>query len=423
MKSSLLLKDAQIKGAALNTTQLQSRLKQKDSVMAKYSEEVEEDRKSMTEQIDSQNQQIESLTKQVNAFRNQIVELSNQNQNETRKLEEAIKIKEEEYIRKCNQFCKKLEESGKKCDNLLKKNKELEDEKRQIEKKYTMSLISRNPSSFAQNMPNKTDLKLTSKDSNLTEITMGNDSLTFSAIEQNSNQLKPTATQLFNNFNRKPLQPKDSNTFSNQILMQKSFIEKFQKVNPNLLNDSSRFIANSNNSQTNNISRLSKKRKLNIGDSTFFEYVNQMDEVYSLQKDTSFTKEDQDIEMNKQSTFNNNEETEVLFDDSSFDLNENNSSMFINNHKDETIKNEESVGELQEEITNNQSVDEKEEDEINENENSITYETEELNSLHQFGDINYEIIERVESSNHVSDFLNLLTILINLFLWISLFLI
>lgn len=439
MKSSLLLKDAQIKGAALNTTQLQSRIKQKDSFMAHYSEEVEENKKSMAKQIDSQNRQIESLTQQINALKSQNIELSNQNQDFSRKHEEAIKLKNEELIRKCNQFCKKLEETGKKCDTLSKKNKELEEEKRQLEKKYNMSLISRNPSSFIPNAPTKAELKYADKDSNLTEVSMGNDTLAFSIIEQSVNQPKPIAPT-YNNISRRPLQQKDSNNLnalSSQILMQKSLIEKFQKVNPNFLNESSKFFNNNVNPQQSSVSsaRHPKRNKLGIEESTFFEYVNQTDEVYSFQRDTSFsTREIQDDKCQiKKPMFNVNEATEVLFDASSSDFDDENSTIVASNKNDilnekQKSKQDDSIlSEKEQDNNNNQEINEEEDDDddhdINQSNDSISVDNVEFNSLHNYENFETENIETFDSSNSVSDFLNLLTLLINLFLWISLFLI
>lgn len=276
MTHSLSVKDAQVKGLTINNDKLKTLLGQKDSYLANYIERVDEDKKDSDTKIQTMQTTIEQLTQQNNELLSRNDELSSQSENEARRLNEAMKIKYTEFSTKYNQLRKMLQ-------NEITKNKELEDQKSEIEKKLSILEQTRSQSIFPQS---RFDGRITDKD--ITEISIPNESMVYSTIEQNPISLKlDTSVIQTLGCTRKPLQPKDPNHF----MVQKTLIEKFHQINPELINEASKMVSVHQTSQTNN--RTTAKTVLNIEESTVFEYVNRLDELYSSQRDTSISKKSQ----------------------------------------------------------------------------------------------------------------------------------
>ncbi|OHT10246.1 hypothetical protein TRFO_04250 [Tritrichomonas foetus] len=460
-KSALVLKDAQIKGATLNTNQLQGRLQQKDSLMAKYSEDMERQKEELTKQI-------ELLTKENFELKLHNSELSTKNQESAKKqnelslIQEQVSAKNTEFSKKCDEFFHKLEETNKQCDLLSKKNQELIEEKKALEKKYQDAIINRPISTFQSRF----ESRIRNLEKDTTELSIGSDSFNCSSIEKKDVKLPSISpihinTATVNNNapinipTRKPLQPKANlNILNDQLSLKQTLLQKIQNAN------------NGNREPTTIFSRQFlpriTKRKLDIESCAFFECVNHMDEVDSIHQDDTFFKKDFHnygshigLIHNRKPFYLSNDITEASLFDSS-DSDENIKSSRINDinedvdSDDESIINHDnilpnsdekdiieattvveeshSVETIGDQIETNEadedSIYDESRDSINENDVSLDGDTyDKIESHFEYIDIHRNSSDIHLTHDYISDFLSLFTFLINLFLCIGLFII
>ena len=400
MKSSLFLKEAHLKGVSLNTAQLQGLIKQKDSLMAKYSDDKEKEVFLMRKQIDELTKQNSELKMQTEELISQNLELIQKNDDAQRKHDELSKIKDDvsaqnnEYSLKCDNFYKQLKETSKQNNELIKKYQNLSNENKTLRKKFEEIENS-------HKVPNS-NVKFVSKFAcakDTTEVFMSNDSLNFSAIDKQDVSLVTTTKRI-------PLQPMNNITISlDKSSLKNTLLQKVQ--NSNL--DQYDKLVNHRQYTPRNL-----KRKLSIENVYFFESVNQSDELDSSKLDQTHVINNSIFNQVNEDDFevNSISNTSILADQS-------NSSIQILSDNANEITQEQIQNKNEKNEIDKSSDDEFIEDcSINE---SSSDENDSQLDFKQLCEIHRSNIEFNNHHNHLSDFLNLFTILMLFFAYIGMF--